>query len=127
MALIAPGDKHLIVKREGIHNVALLDDSQPVNRHKPSVDVLFRSVAKTFGNSALGIILTGMGADGVKGMLEMKNAGAITIAQDESTSVVFGMPKVAINRGAAQIVLPLHEIPAFINNLIQKNTALPTN
>ncbi len=119
LALIAPGDKHLVIERQGTQYVARLDDSAPVNRHKPSVDMLFWSVAKYFGKDAIGIILTGMGADGVKGMLEMRKKGALNIAQDESTSVVFGMPKVAINRGAAEVILPLDQIPGFVNGIIE--------
>ncbi len=120
LVLIAPGDKHLVVKRSGTNFVAELDDSPPVNRHKPSVDMLFWSVAKNVGPAAVGIILTGMGADGVRGMLEMKKRGALTIAQDEETSVVFGMPKVAIARGAANYVLPIDEIPIFVNKLLKQ-------
>src|SRR5262249_34504177 len=113
-ALLARGDRHLRVRRRNLELIVELDDSPPVCRHRPSVDVLFRSVAETVGPRALGVILTGMGADGADGLLAMKKAGAPTIAQDESTSVVFGMPKEAIDRGAADVVLPLPRIAAGI-------------
>jgi two-component system chemotaxis response regulator CheB len=86
----------------------------PVNRHKPSVDVLFQSLAESAGRNALGVLLTGMGADGAKGMLALKQAGAFTVAQDEDTAVVFGMPKAAIDLGAAEAVLPLQKVPETI-------------
>jgi two-component system chemotaxis response regulator CheB len=113
-ALLARGDRHLRVQRRGFELVVELDDGPPVCRHRPSVDVLFRSVADAVGPKAVGVILTGMGADGADGLLTMKRAGASTIAQDESTSVVFGMPKEAIDRGAADVVLPLSRIAAGI-------------
>ena len=113
-ALLARGDRHLRVQRRGFDLVAEVDDSPPVSRHRPSVDVLFRSVAEAVGARAVGVILTGMGADGADGLLAMKRAGASTIAQDESTSVVFGMPKEAIDRGAVDVVLPLPRIAAGI-------------
>jgi two-component system chemotaxis response regulator CheB len=113
-ALLSRGDRHLRVQRRGFDLVAEVDDSPPVSRHRPSVDVLFRSVAEAVGPRAIGVILTGMGADGADGLLAMKRAGASTIAQDESTSVVFGMPKEAIDRGAVDVVLPLPRIAAGI-------------
>jgi two-component system chemotaxis response regulator CheB len=113
-ALIARGDRHLLVKRHGFDVVCELSDAAPVSRHRPSVDVLFRSIAEAVGPRAVGVILTGMGADGAEGLLAMKQAGASTIAQDESTSVVFGMPKEAIDRGAVDVVLPLPRIAAGI-------------
>jgi two-component system, chemotaxis family, protein-glutamate methylesterase/glutaminase len=113
-ALLARGDRHFRVQRRGFDLVAEVDDSPPVSRHRPSVDVLFRSVAEAVGPRAVGVILTGMGADGAEGLLAMKRAGASTIAQDESTSVVFGMPKEAIDRGAVDVVLPLPRIAAGI-------------
>lgn len=113
-ALLARGDRHLLVRRRGFELVVELSDAPPVCRHRPSVDVLFRSVADAAGAGAVGVILTGMGADGADGLLTMKRAGAATIAQDESTSVVFGMPKEAIDRGAADVVLPLPRIAAGI-------------
>ncbi|HEY0787930.1 MAG TPA: chemotaxis-specific protein-glutamate methyltransferase CheB, partial [Thermoanaerobaculia bacterium] len=113
-ALIAPGDRHLLVHRSGARYVVELRDDPPVSRHRPSVDVLFRSAARAAGRSAVGVILTGMGDDGAEGMREMKNAGAATIAQDEKSCVVFGMPREAIGRGAVDQVLPLAQIPAAI-------------
>jgi two-component system chemotaxis response regulator CheB len=109
-AYIAPGDRHLLVVRSGARWVCRLDDGSPVNRHKPSVDVLFRSVAQEAGYNAIGVILTGMGKDGAQGMLEMRQAGSPTIAQDEATSVVWGMPGEAVAIGAAAEELPLQRI-----------------
>jgi len=109
-AYIAPGHSHLLIKRSGTNYMTKLDQGELVNRHRPSVDVLFRSAANVAGANALGIILTGMGKDGVQGLLEMKQAGAHTIAQDEASCVVFGMPKEAIAAGAACEVLPLQNI-----------------
>jgi two-component system chemotaxis response regulator CheB len=111
-ALIAPGDRHLLVHRTGGQLVAEVRGGPLVSRHRPSVDVLFQSVAQSAGPSAVGVIFTGMGDDGAAGLLEMKTAGAATIAQDEATSVVFGMPREAIERGAADEVLPLPRIAA---------------
>ena len=111
---IAPGDKHLLLVRDGARYRCQLNDGPPVNRHKPSVDVLFRSVAQSAGKNAIGVILTGMGADGARGLYEMHEAGAITIAQDEKSSVVWGMPGEAIKLGAAQKVLALDQIHAGI-------------
>ena len=111
-AYIAPGDQHLLVIRDGARYVCRLDDGTPVNRHKPSVDVLFRSVAQNVGRNAIGLLLTGMGKDGARGLKEMKEAGSPTIAQDEATSVVWGMPGEAVSIGAAEKVLPLGEIAA---------------
>ena len=115
-ALIAPGGKHMLLKRSGAQYHVEVIDGPVVNRHRPSVDVLFRSVAKAAGGNALGIIMTGMGDDGAAGLLEMRNVGAHTIAQDEASCVVFGMPKEAIKRGAAEKILPLASIPAAIQN-----------
>src|SRR6478736_5489167 len=109
-ALIAPGNKHMELRRSGSRYYVDLSDHDPVNRHRPSVDVLYKSVAKYAGKNAIGIIMTGMGADGAVGLLEMKNAGAETIAQNEETCVVFGMPKEAIKLGAANKILPLELI-----------------
>lgn len=109
-AYIAPGHSHLLLKRSGANYMIELNQGPPANRHRPSVDVLFRSAANVAGFNALGIILTGMGKDGARGLLEMKNAGAHTIAQDEASCVVFGMPREAIALGAACEVLPLHNI-----------------
>jgi two-component system chemotaxis response regulator CheB len=116
-ALIAPGNKHMLLKRSGAKYYVEVKDGPLVNRHRPSVDVLFRSTARYAGSNAVGIIMTGMGDDGARGLLEMKEAGAKTIAQDEKTSVVFGMPKEAINIGAAQTILPLKEIAPHIIKL----------
>ena len=113
-SLIAPGNHHLAVRRSGAHYGVEVLDGPPVSRHRPSVDVLFRSVAQVAGPNAVGVILTGMGDDGAAGLLEMKLAGAHTMAQDEDTSVVFGMPKEAIARGAADEVLPLGRVAAAI-------------
>ncbi|MDO8907047.1 MAG: chemotaxis response regulator protein-glutamate methylesterase [Pseudohongiella sp.] len=114
--LIAPGGKHLVVKRSGAQYYVSVVSAPPVNRHCPSVDVLFRSVARTAGRNALGIILTGMGDDGASGLLEMRDSGAMTIAQDEASCVVFGMPKEAIKLDAAIKVVALTEIPRDIQN-----------
>lgn len=115
LALIAPGGKHMQLKRSGAYYHVEVIDGPLVNRHRPSVDVLFRSVARFAGKNAIGIIMTGMGDDGARGLLEMRNAGARTVAQDEATSVVFGMPKEAINRGAVQEILPLWKIASVIS------------
>ena len=109
-ALIAPGNHHLLVQDGPSGCVAHVIDGPLVSRHRPSVDVLFRSVAKTVGPHAVGVIMTGMGDDGAQGLLEMRNRGAQTIAQDESSCIVFGMPKEAISRGAAEAVVPLRRI-----------------
>ncbi|MFH0975910.1 MAG: chemotaxis response regulator protein-glutamate methylesterase [Spirochaetota bacterium] len=110
-AFVAPGNRHMLIDRTGDNYRIVIKDGPLVTRHRPSVDVLFRSVAKTAGKNAIGIILTGMGDDGAAGLLEMKNAGSNTIAQNEETCVVFGMPFEAIKRGAADKVLPLQDIP----------------
>jgi two-component system chemotaxis response regulator CheB len=114
LALIAPGGKHMMVTRSGAFYHVQVVDGPLVNRHRPSVDVLFRSVAKFAGRNATGIIMTGMGDDGARGMEEMKKAGARTIAQDEASCVVFGMPKEAIKLNAAQRVMGLQEIAQVI-------------
>lgn len=113
-ALIAPGGKHMLLKRNGAQYHVEVVDGPLVNRHRPSVDVLFRSVAKFAGKNAVGFILTGMGDDGAKGLLEMKQAGAATVAQNEETCVVFGMPKEAIALNAADKIIPLGKVPAEI-------------
>lgn len=109
-ALIAPGNRHMLLKRSGARYYVEVTDGPLVNRHRPSVDVLFRSVAINAGANAVGVLMTGMGADGAKGLLEMKNAGAYTIAQDEKSCVVFGMPHEAIKIDAHSIILPLEQI-----------------
>ena len=110
LVLIAPGNRHTMINRNGAQYMVRVVDGPLVARHRPSVDVLFRSVAQAAAANAVGVIMTGMGDDGADGLLEMKKAGASTIAQDEATSVVFGMPKVAIDRGAVDEVLPLQRI-----------------
>jgi two-component system chemotaxis response regulator CheB len=107
---IAPGDRHLVVERDGARWRVRITQDAAVNHQRPSVDVMFRSVAQGAGQNAIGVMLTGMGADGAKGMLEMREAGARNVAQDEKTSVVWGMPGAAVNVGAVERVLPLHEI-----------------
>lgn len=116
--LIAPGSKHMLLKRVGKEYFVEVKDGPLVNRHRPSVDVLFRSAARYAGKNATGILLTGMGNDGAKGLLELKESGAHTIAQDEASSVVFGMPKEAIKLGAADRVMGLDKMaPYLISNL----------
>ncbi len=112
--LIAPGNKHLLLKRSGARYYVEIKDGPLVSRHRPSVDVLFRSTARYAGKNAIGVIMTGMGDDGARGMLEMKEAGAYTIAQDEASCVVFGMPKEAIKLGAVDAVVPLGEIAPLV-------------
>lgn len=110
LALIAPGGRHMTVKRSGAQYMVEVRDGPLVNRHKPSVDVLFRSVAHAAGKNAMGIIMTGMGDDGARGLKEMHDSGARTVAEDESTCVVFGMPKEAIKHGAVDKTVPLDQI-----------------
>jgi two-component system chemotaxis response regulator CheB len=112
--LVIPGNIHGIVRRTGAGYRVELLEGPPVNRHWPSVDVLFRSTAQAAGPNAAGVILTGMGADGASGLLEMREAGAVTIAQDEATSIVFGMPREAIRKGAAKFVYPIDRIASAI-------------
>ncbi len=116
LALIAPGGKHMLLKRSGAYYHVDVVDGPLVNRHRPSVDVLFRSVAKFAGKNATGIIMTGMGDDGARGLKEMLDAGASTVAQDEASCVVFGMPKEAIKLGAAKKIMPLNEIHRAVLN-----------
>jgi len=118
-AYIAPGDRHLMVVRSGARWICRLDDGPAVNRHKPSVDVLFRSVAQQAGRNAIGVLLTGMGKDGALGLKEMRDAGCPTIAQDEASSVVWGMPGEAVNIGAAAEVLPLLQVARRIRALAE--------
>lgn len=113
-ALIAPGGKHMLLRRSGAQYLVEVRDGPPVNRHRPSVDVLFRSVAKVAGANALGIIMTGMGDDGARGLKEMRDAGAHTVAQDEASCVVYGMPKEAIRLDAAGRILSLDDLPSAI-------------
>jgi len=111
-AYLAPGNRHLLISRSGADYIVKLSDGPPVSRHRPSVDVMFRSAANCAGNNCLGIIMTGMGDDGAAGLLELRQAGARTLAQDEESCVVFGMPKEAIARGAVDEVVALELLPA---------------
>jgi two-component system chemotaxis response regulator CheB len=113
-ALIAPGGRHMLVKRNGAQYHVEISDGPLVSRHRPSVDVLFRSMAKYAGKNSLGIIMTGMGDDGARGLKEMRDAGARTLAQDEASCVVYGMPKEAVKLGAVDAILPLCEIAGAI-------------
>jgi two-component system, chemotaxis family, protein-glutamate methylesterase/glutaminase len=122
-AYIAPGGRHLRIDRSGSNYVAVVEDTEPVNRHRPSVEVLFRSAARVLGPNALGVMLTGMGADGAQAMREMKDAGSYNYVQDEATCVVFGMPRMAIQSGAAHEVLPLNQIA---NALLTRLATSPT-
>jgi two-component system chemotaxis response regulator CheB len=118
-ALIAPGNRHMLLKRSGARYYVDVKEGPLVCRHRPSVDVLFRSAARYAGQNAVGVILTGMGDDGARGMLEMKQAGAKTIAQNEATCVVFGMPNEAIKRDAVDKILPLESVAGAILNYAQ--------
>ena len=120
-AFIAPGHSHLLLARSGANYVTAIEQSAPVNRHRPSVDVLFRSAALAAGKNAVGVILTGMGKDGAAGMLEMKTAGAYNFAQDEASCVVFGMPREAIALGAADEVGPLAELPTMVLGYLSRH------
>lgn len=117
-AYIAPGHSHLLLGRSGANYVTRIEQTDPVNRHRPSVDVLFRSAALSAGKNAVGVILTGMGKDGAAGMLEMKNAGSYNFAQDEASCVVFGMPREAIALGATHEVGPLQALPGMVLNYL---------
>lgn len=117
---IAPGDRHLLIKREGARYFCHLDDGPPVNRHKPSVDVMFHSLAQSAGSNSISVILTGMGCDGAAGMGDLKNAGGYTLAQDEMSSVVWGMPGEAVKRGYADEVLDLNKISRRLTQLAQR-------
>jgi two-component system, chemotaxis family, protein-glutamate methylesterase/glutaminase len=119
-ALIAPGNRHLLLKRSGARYYVEIKDGPLVRRHRPSVDVLFRSAARYAGANAVGVLLTGMGDDGASGLLEMKQAGARTLVQDEATSIVFGMPAEAIKLGAAERVLPLPEIAGALMKIYRE-------
>jgi two-component system chemotaxis response regulator CheB len=116
---IAPGGKHLLVERDGARYLCRLNEGPPVNRHCPSVDVLFRSVAQNVGPNAVGVILTGMGDDGARGLKEMRDAGAPTIAQDEASSVVWGMPGAAVKLGAAGEILALNKVAEAVMRLAE--------
>ena len=119
-ALIAPGDYHMVLRRSGARYFVEIGDGAKVSGHKPSVDVLFNSVAKVAGANAIGVILTGMGSDGAKGMLNMKKAGAINIAQDEKSCVVYGMPKVAVQLGGVSKSITLTKVAEEIINSVKK-------
>jgi len=122
-AYIAPGDKHLLLARSGANYVTQLSDEPPVNRHKPSVDVLFDSAAALAGKNAIGVILTGMGKDGAVGMAQMKNAGAYNFAQNEESCVVYGMPKEAVAHGGVDEVAHLNDLPKLVLNYLMANSA----
>lgn len=124
LALIAPGGKHMVLSRSGAVYQAVLKGGPRVHFCRPSVDVLFNSVARVAGKNAVGIILTGMGEDGAAGLLAMKQAGAETAAQDEATSVVYGMPKAAHASGAVDHVAPLHKMPKLISELVRKKAVV---
>lgn len=117
-ALIAPGNKHMLLKRSGAKYYVEIKEGPLVSRHRPSVDVLFRSAARYAGKNAVGVIMTGMGDDGAKGMLEMKEAGAYNFAQNEASSLIFGMPKEAIKFGGVDSILPLNKLP---NSVLAKS------
>ena len=121
VALIAPGNFHMILRRSGANYLVRIKDGPQVHYQRPAVDVLFQSVAKTAGKNAIGVLLTGMGVDGAKGLLAMNRNGAYTIAQDEKTSVVFGMPREAIKIGAAKRVVPLQNMSFEIINALNNN------
>ena len=126
-AYIAPGGFHLSVDRCGANYVARVSDSDPVNRHKPSVEVLFESAARVVGRNALGVMLTGMGGDGAQGMKHMRDAGSWNLVQDEASCVVFGMPREAIAAGAANEVLPLCEIAPKLLERLRRSAGVATN
>ena len=117
---IAPGDYYLTIAKSGAKMVCKIIQTEKVNRHRPAVDVMFDSVLAAYGSKVVGIILTGMGNDGAAGMLKLKAAGAITYAQDEATSVVWGMPQAAFNAGAVDEVLPLQQIAPKMLSSAQK-------
>jgi two-component system chemotaxis response regulator CheB len=126
-AYIAPGGMHLSVERSGANYVARVQVGEPVNRHMPSVEVLFESAARVVGRNALGVMLTGMGADGAKAMRSMRDAGSWNVAQDEATCVVFGMPREAIAHGAANEVLPLLKIAPRLVEWLRANAGVATS
>ena len=126
-AYIAPGGFHLSVERSGANYVARVQDGEPVNRHKPSVEVLFESAARVAARNALGVMLTGMGADGAKAMRSMRDAGSFNLAQDEASCVVFGMPREAIAHGAAHEVLPLTQIAPRLIEWLRTNAGTATS
>jgi two-component system chemotaxis response regulator CheB len=121
IVLLAPGNKHMILQRSGAKYLVKVKEGPPVHHQRPSVDVLFQSVARNAGENAIGVILTGMGADGAKGLLEMRETGAFTIAQDEQSCVVFGMPKEAIKLSAVDAIIPLKKIATKIIKKLSEN------
>jgi two-component system chemotaxis response regulator CheB len=125
-AYIAPGGTHLSVERSGANYIARVRDGEPVNRHKPSVEVLFQSAARVVGPNALGVMLTGMGADGAKAMKEMRDAGSWNVCQDEASCVVFGMPREAIAHGAANEVMPLMQIATALIERLRSTAGMST-
>ena len=126
-AYIAPGGRQFRIDRSGSNYVAVVEDTEPVNRHKPSVEVLFESAARVVGQNALGIMLTGMGADGAKAMRTMRDAGSYNVCQDEASCVVFGMPREAIAHGAAHEVLPLARIAGHVIERLRSTNGLSLN
>lgn len=123
LALVAPGDRHMVLRRSGTRYFVETKGGPPVNRHRPSVDVMFQSVAMAAGRNAIGAILTGMGADGVGGLNAMREAGAPTFAQDEASCVVFGMPKVALETGAAERAVSLDNMTSVLLGAAQDRAA----
>jgi two-component system chemotaxis response regulator CheB len=121
-AYLAPGDAHLLIARSGAHYVCELSQGEAVNRHRPSVDVLFRSAAQVAGRHAIGVIFTGMGKDGAAGLNEMHKAGAHTVAQDEASCMVFGMPREAIAQGGVDQIVALHDIAKYLLDYLEKNS-----
>lgn len=126
VALIAPGGRHMLMESDGARYVVHIKDGPPVHHQKPAVDVLFQSVARSAGRNAVGVILTGMGADGAKGLLKMHEAGARTIAQDENSCIVFGMPKEAIQLGAADEIVPLSDVAEAMLRAVSASVPLVT-
>lgn len=122
-ALIAPGNKHMILQRSGGNYIVRIKDGPPVHHQRPAVDILFETVAQNAGRNAVGVILTGMGADGAKGLLDIRNSGGHTIAQDEKSCLVFGMPKEAIKLGAAQEIVPLQLVPETVMKAFSAQSA----
>ncbi|UCH80372.1 MAG: chemotaxis response regulator protein-glutamate methylesterase [Nitrospiraceae bacterium] len=125
--LIAPGNRHTLIKRSGARYYVEVKKGPLVSRHRPSVDVLFRSAARYAGKNAIGVIMTGMGDDGAKGMLEMKESGSFNIAQDEYTSIVFGMPAEAIKKGCVDKILPLNQIAHEIISICSNHQGVPSS
>jgi len=119
--LIAPGGRHMLLRRSGARYYVQIKDGPPVFHQKPSVDVMFDSVARYAGANATGALLTGMGADGAQGLLNMKHAGARTVAQDEATSIVFGMPQEAIKLGAADVTSPLGDVADYLLRFVRES------